>query len=165
MTLADWERAMETLKARRYEPFDRHTPGQTRFSGDFQSENYVDSGNLAAEVPKSTINARTETMHRIVACLEQNRNTVQWVSLRILQTNGHKSAEQLRYAEILDEYDSLIDKAQYVREQCHLARENMIQMLDNERIDRLQLTLMQVLKDNFIMRNFINTMYVRVFFG
>lgn len=34
--------------------------------------------------------------------------------------------------------------------------------LDAERIDRLQSTLMQVLKVNFIMRNFVNTMYVRV---
>lgn len=131
MNLADWERAMLALdKDRRsgaVSPLlDRHTAGQTTLFGNFHSEQRIEGRNLA-EQQLSILIAQTEIINRIVACLEQNRKTVEWISVRILKTDedDHISAERLGYWEILHEYDSLAEKAAHMRQRFHMDRENV----------------------------------------
>lgn len=110
MALAYWEQAIDAEEARCNELAVQRTYWELTGIINVRS---------AGEVEQLR-HSRTEAIRRVIACLEQNRKTVEWIYLRIAEEHDHTVAEKLGYTEILDEYDSLIEKAEYIRQRSHM---------------------------------------------
>lgn len=116
MALASWAHVIDMEKARRI------GPASQRLNWGFTE---ITNGTREVQELPRMLMARTEAIRRITACLQQNRKIVEWIYLRIAGEHDHTVAEKLGYTEILEEYDSFIQQAEYVRQRFHMDHQNV----------------------------------------